>query len=300
MWPYEKILPRTINVKVVGGIGNQLFCYFAGYSLARDLSFQLIVDVSDIRHKRAAHDVSIEDFDLPGKFVAENDIAVKNFLKRLFIRIFKVIPFFTYFSNSYQSTVIGFEPAVEDIRKPVRLNGYFQTYKYFDKYADEILPLKMKNQSDWFTSTLHELSVSDFISIHVRRGDYQQLSDNYGLLGKDYYKKALARLNQMSIFGRVVVFSDDITKAQELLRDVAPSDTYWIDPPKNTSPVESLILMSQAKANIIANSTYSWWGASLNTNKLAVIAPSKWFRGMEDPLDLYPIDWHLVESSWEN
>jgi hypothetical protein len=57
--------------------------------------------------------------------------------------------------------------------------------------------------------------------------------------------------------------------------------------------------MSLASANVIANSTFSWWAAALNQNKGFVVAPDKWFRGLEDPKDLIPPDWILVKSQWE-
>jgi hypothetical protein len=98
---------------------------------------------------------------------------------------------------------------------------------------------------------------------------------------------------------QIYIFSDDIQAAKDLLHLSVPSDTVWIIPPIESNSVESLLLMSKAKSIIIANSTYSWWGAALKQEKLDVVAPKKWFRSMDDPQDLYPPQWHLIESSWE-
>lgn len=296
----RRVSSNTISSKIVGGIGNQLFCYFAGYSLAKDLNFNLVLDVSDIRDKRSVHNVTLESFQLPGTFVSNQENPVLYFIKKLFLRLIRTLPQFEFFDNSYYSTVIGFDKNLSQITHSVKLNGYFQTYKYFYKYKETINPIKMKMESDWYKSTLNMLEQSNFISIHVRRGDYQKFSNEFGLLGQDYYRAALNLLDDLVINGRIVVFSDDITKAKQLLLGILPSDTFWVDPPMTVSPVESLMLMTKASANIIANSTYSWWGAALNTQTTTVIAPAKWFRGMEDPENIYPSDWHLVESSWES
>jgi hypothetical protein len=97
----------------------------------------------------------------------------------------------------------------------------------------------------------------------------------------------------------VWVISDEIAEAKILLQSILPLQTKWVNPPANASPVESLVLMSHASANIIANSTFSWWGAMLNPGSVVTVAPQKWFRGMDDPIDLYPSHWILVPSVWK-
>ena len=290
---------QVISTKVVGGIGNQLFCYFAGYSLARKFDYELSIDVSDIRKGRSVHNVSIESFRLPGKFISINETFLSLFCKRIFNYLNQKFSLNLGLNSNYHSKVIGYDPNLDKINGPAKLNGYFQTFKYFEGISKEVLPLKLKNESEWFKTTLKVLQESDFVSIHIRRGDYEKLSQNYGLLTESYYRRAIEKIDALSINGRFVIFSDDIDKAREVLSELVTEETYWVVPPSNVSPAESLILMSHATANIIANSTFSWWGAALNTKKSPVIAPSKWFRNMEDPQDLYPPEWHLIESSWE-
>jgi hypothetical protein len=299
MWSSKRSTREIISTKVVGGIGNQLFCYFAGYSLARKLDYQLVIDVSDIRQGRSKHGVSIESFNLPGLFVSPNERQFYIHLKRMVRYSRRVFPLELRLNSNYHSKVIGYDSRLDEINGPIKLSGYFQTFRYFEKVSYEILPLQLKTESEWFKSTLSELENSDFISIHIRRGDYEKLSQIYGLLDKSYYQRAIQKLEDLSINGRFVIFSDDIDRAREVLFGVVPENTYWINAPENVSPVESLVLMSHATANIIANSTYSWWGAALNAKNSAVIAPTKWFRNMDDPQDLYPPRWYLVESSWE-
>ena len=300
MWLTNGYSHNYVSTKVVGGIGNQLFCYFAGLSLARRLNYNFVIDISDIRNGKSAHSGSIEELFLPGNFIATSGNPTINFVKRLFAYILKRFPNKFQSKHTYYSNVIGYDPQLENVKSHIKLNGYFQTYRYFQEVSSEILPLKLKTRSEWFISTLEELNKSDFISLHIRRGDYLNLSDAYGLLGTNYYKRAIEILNKKSISGRLVVFSDDIMEAKRILNGVADENTYWVDPPSTSSPVESLILMSHASSNIIANSTYSWWGAAINSKKHLVIAPAKWFKSMEDPQELYPPQWILIDSSWES
>jgi hypothetical protein len=299
MLPNLKSAQKVISTRVVGGIGNQLFCYFAGFTLAKKINYDLKIDVSDIRQGRSVHEVSIESFHLPGDFISVDESYLSYYFKRIFKRLIQKFSLNLWPSSNYQSKVIGYDPNLEVIAAPTKLNGYFQTFRYFERVSKELLPLKLKSETEWFKITLKILQESNFVSIHIRRGDYEKLSQNYGLLSADYYRRAIEKIEALSIKGRYVIFSDDIDKAREVLSGLVSEEAFWIDPPENVSPVESLMLMSHATANIIANSTFSWWGAALNIKTSAVIAPSKWFRNLDDPQDLYPLDWHLIESSWE-
>jgi hypothetical protein len=295
-----KYAGKSITIKVVGGIGNQLFCYFAGYCIARDLELDLIIDVTDIRSGKSTHRVSIESLNLPGTFVAYNNSSSNTIISKIMRRIRKQLTFLNRFDKNYYSEVIGYDKYLSKIEKPTNIHGYFQSYKYFQKYALDVLPIRLREESDWYISTLAELEHAPFISIHVRRGDYESLSGSYGLLNQDYYRRAIGKLDQLEIKGRFVVFSDDINQAKGLLGELLPSDTFWVVSPSSISSIESLMLMTHATANIIANSTFSWWGAKLNVGQNVVIAPAKWFRSMSDPENLYPSGWHLLESSWED
>ena len=159
----RKVLRNTIRSKVVGGIGNQLFCYFAGYSLAKDLNFNLVIDVSDIRNKRSVHNVTIESLQLPGTFMSKQENPIFYSMKKLFLHLIRTFPKFEFLNNSYYSNVIGFDKNLSKITRSVKLNGYFQTYKYFYKHKEEVNPIKMKAESDWYKNTLSTLQKSNFI-----------------------------------------------------------------------------------------------------------------------------------------
>ena len=291
---------KAITTKVVGGIGNQLFCYFAGFYLAKKLGCELKIDVSDIRNKRSVHDVSIEVLELPGTFFEIPSRPVRILLRRFRNKLIRALPIFGISKNSFVSIEIGFDPLLDKVSSPASIQGYFQSYKYFTSCSEDIKVIILKNPSSWYLEKEKTLSDKKFTSMHVRRGDYVNYSGTYGLLSVKYYEDAIRNLSQQNHLYQLHIFSDDIEAAREMLKHSVPEDAIWIDPPNESNPVESLMLMSLASSNIIANSTYSWWGATLNRNKSAVIAPMKWFRSMKDPELLYPPEWKLIESKWEN
>ena len=169
------------------------------------------------------------------------------------------------------------------------LYGYFQSEKYFDAIQDSI--------REDFTFKEHDLealnrlrSMSDgrkIASVHVRRGDYMSLQEYHPLVGINYYKEAMEILKD-SMF---VVFSDDPEWCQS--QDIF-SECLIANAPDHTS----MYLMTKFDHNIIANSSFSWWGAWLNNNyQKVVIAPKKWFGpaySSYDLSDLYPSRWILL------
>jgi hypothetical protein len=291
---------KAITTKVVGGIGNQLFCYFAGYYLAKKLGYGLKIDVSDIRNKRSVHDVSIEALELPGIFFETPSSPVVLLLGRIHNKLTRALPIFRISKTSFTSNEIGFDPLLDKMSSPASIQGYFQSYKYFTSFSEDVNVIKLKNPSSWYLQMEKNVANKEFTSLHVRRGDYRNHSETFGLLSVNYYVEAIRSLSQQGELHKLYIFSDDIHAAREMLNFIVPAESVWIDPPAESNPVESLMLMSLASSNIIANSTYSWWGATLNIRKSAVIAPSKWFRSMKDPAFLYPPEWKLIESKWED
>ena len=164
----------------------------------------------------------------------------------------------------------------------VDLLGYFQTEKYFKHIEDEI-------RSDFtFKEDLLELCKSfiyeDTISLHIRRGDYVH-NPNHPVQPISYYEQALAELPELP----VIIFSDDSEwcKEQELFSD----DRFMVAEGNSTDC--DLCLMSLCKCHIIANSSYSWWGAWL-ANSEKVIAPKNWFGGdcvNKETKDMYCEGW---------
>jgi hypothetical protein len=178
------------------------------------------------------------------------------------------------------------------------LSGLWQTEKYF-KDCEEIIrteftfkqPLNKKNSE--LSETIRR---KNSVSIHIRRGDYIYNSEEYkihGLCSIDYYKKAVECIANKAGELTLFIFSDDIEWVKNNLKFDFP--IIFVD--NNVDDIhEDLRLMSLCKHNIIANSTFSWWGAWLNNNKeKIVIAPKKWFNEFEaDTKDIYPDSWMRI------
>lgn len=292
---------KPVSVKLVGGLGNQLFCYFAGYDLATRTKSALELDVTDIRSGVSAHGSSIESFSLPGNFISadSNQFINRLTLKSFLMRVSRKLRFPRFFSKRILiSKEIGFDARVIGMGPGSSLFGYFQTYRHFSPYKQELLDIGLRNPSSWFQENLQQIKSETAIAVHVRRGDYANFADTYGLLSSQYYKRAVEKIGEFLPEASYWVFSDDPDSANLLLRDFLPTTTRWIKPPEDHDAAETMLLMSRASGIVIANSTFSWWGAALNLDEGPVVAPSKWFKSMTDPKDLYPPAWITVESSW--
>lgn len=191
--------------------------------------------------------------------------------------------------NTYEEKKLSFDGDLMDgINFDLNLHGYFQTEKYFSDCAKEI-----KNDFTFKSEILQpckELisSYDELISLHIRRSDYIG-NDNYHLQPISYYQIALSLIGMNC---PVLVFSDDVEwcKQQEFFE----SDRFMISE-SNNSYID-LCLMSLCKYHIIANSSYSWWGAWLSESE-KVISPKNWFMGPSinnDTSDLYCTNWIIL------
>jgi len=296
---------KKIKVVLVGGLGNQLFTYVAGLLLSKTHGKKLILDFRRIPYGYTNHEVSIASFSIEGIFINGKRI---NFLTNLALRFEDY--FLTKFEISrkiaesiglYFSKVVGFDPAILEASRIRTLNGYFQSYKYLQilETMGFKLQLNLKSESAWYLT--HEVRILDEkpIVMHIRRGDYKSLSDDFGCLSAKYYAEALIKAREIFPNRKVWVFSDDLESAKQLIDSINIADIELIDDSNSNGPAESLKLMSIAAVNIIANSTFSWWSAALNNNSELVIAPLKWFKGMKDPDELIPPNWIRVQSYWD-
>lgn len=168
------------------------------------------------------------------------------------------------------------------------VTGYFQTKKYLNK---EFIRFKDLTLSEENKRYLNLITHTQSISIHVRRGDY--LTPPYdkiysGICTHDYYIKAINIVKKKIKDPVFFVFSDDI---EWVKKNLHLENANYIDCNSGIySPID-MYLMTFAKANIIANSTFSYWGAYLNTNNPLVIYPKKWFQSRFKTPDIFLTNW---------
>jgi hypothetical protein len=149
--------------------------------------------------------------------------------------------------------------------------GCFHSEKYFLDFRKEILSLFTYEDNELNQKYQHILNLNDTCSLHVRRGDYLSLPQNYPIKDISYYQKAIKFFNNKTTF---IVFSNDIQWCKNNLNSLSSNKFIFIE---NNKDYEDLYLMTRCQNNIITNSTFSWWGAYLNLNShKKIIAPKIW------------------------
>ena len=303
-----------ITVSLIGGLGNQMFQYAAGKALAERHGVGLALDVNGFR------DYALRTFLLDRLCVPEAGVAIadltsvekpaNNFVRsRWKQRIDRMLaraglPKLAPSAEQYREPHFHFDPAFEVLGPQISLFGYFQSERYFASIAERL--------RDWFSprepfgeaaaSVLARIERSPLpVSVHVRRGDYLNpgTAEFHGILGEPHYRQALGRLEgAVGQEAEFFVFSDDPAEAEQVLNFVPKSRLVHAcgDPAR---PWEDMALMAHCRHHIIANSSFSWWGAWLNRSpEKIVIAPRAWFAPAElskrNTADLYPSGWILV------
>ena len=269
--------PRKVEVILLGGLGNQLFGWAAGLSLAKRLECKLVLNISQLNNR---------SFALPRYLHQSAEISEKipyyyQINSRILKRIYRNIPFFgEYFEQSS-----NFEDRFHRISAPAKLHGYFQSVKYFEENLPEVTSLI--NRRENLTQEYLELEDDfphDFVAIHFRRGDYLINQDYHPLTTIEYYEEAIRYLDSKGINQSKIIFTDD----EKLAKEAFPNEIIFTNSDLK-SPFDNLYLMGKARAIIGANSSFSLWaGLSVNSRGGICIFPQKWF-GRKDMLDLSPV-----------
>lgn len=303
-----------ISVSLIGGLGNQMFQYAAGKALAEHHGVPLALDLSGFRNyalrsflldrllvpEAVAPSAQAEIMPQPDKNFTR--VKWKGRIDRLLGRagLTKLAPL----PHEYREPHFHYDSAFEALGPQTSLFGYFQSERYFGSIT--------KSLRGWFSprepfggaaaDVLSRIEASRLpISVHVRRGDYLNpgTAEFHGILGESYYSEALGRLEgEIGGGTELFVFSDDPVAAEQILNFVPKSRLVHVrgDPER---PWEDMALMARCRHHIIANSSFSWWGAWLNdAQDKVVIAPRAWFAPNElrkvNTADLYPVGWILV------
>jgi len=285
---------------VVGGLGNQMFQYAVAreLELARGLPMRLDVSSYDDYHLH-------HGFELKRVFCCQPEIAVSDDVRKILGwraapgmrrilaspslsalrgKSFIVEPYFQYW------------PGIREVPDKVYLQGYWQSEKYFVDVtavlrADFAFREKLSAiNAEW----AERISRCAAVSLHIRRGDY--VSDSrthaaHGVCSIDYYHAAVSHIADRVDSPVFFVFSDDIPWARANFDIDYPC--HFIDHNRGTESYNDMRLMSLCRHHIIANSSFSWWGAWLNPDPdKIVIAPARWFLAVDRQLDdLFPQGW---------
>lgn len=287
-----------IITQLNGGLGNQLFQYAIARKLAIDNNTNVLLDVS-LYDTYKLRNFSLEPFSFNQEKANEfqlkifNEGKINSRIEHFFYKIIRKV----YKPVSIIETTLEFQHSVAELKySNVYLQGYWQSEKYFIDIRKQLLEdFKIKNSLSGINLELSEKIIkSNSISVHIRRGDYVTNVHNlsvHGICGLDYYEKGIEYLTKNVSNPELFVFSDDMEWVRENLKVNIP--ITYVDNNDALTDYEDLRLMSQCKHNIIANSSFSWWGAWLNTNiNKLVIAPKNWFVDQSlNAKDIIPTSW---------
>jgi hypothetical protein len=287
-----------IIARIIGGLGNQMFQYAAGRQLAATHNTILKLDVSDFKDYNL-HDYGLSAFNIKELVATPNETKLlkeadsgsfKKKLKKILRRPSKLG--ITHIrENQYH-----FDPELLTMPDSVYLDGYWQSEKYFSDIADIVkkeftvrLPQAGKN-----LELARQITSCESVSLHVRRGDYvtdEKTKTIHGTCDLDYYARCIERLTEKVHRPCFFIFSDDPEWAEENLRIAHPATFVSHNGPEKN--YEDLRLMSQCRHHIIANSSFSWWGAWLGQHRGTIVyAPKRWFNTPTfNTKDLLPDSW---------
>lgn len=295
---------RKLNVIMAGGLGNQLFQLYAGLDFATKTGRALVLDYSHFhkgftkREDKIPEDVlrSISyDVTFSSKTSSQKvRVLIDSFSARM-MRFFRKQKFF----KRGQTYEIGYA-ADFNYAQLNRISGYFQTWRHYSSLIASayVAGIKLQDPSENFKIWQLKINTEKPVIVHIRRGDYLSLSEKWGLLGYEYFKNAILSLVGQNPSAKILVFSDEPILALQLLDRGFFSNVEYFPSRSLRNDFEELLLMGQSDKIVISNSTFSWWAAQLGQTK-NVVAPDKWFRGMDDPIDLIPETWTRIPSSWD-
>ncbi len=284
-----------IITELNGGLGNQLFQYAAGLSLA--LKHQTTLKVSiQFKNNDTSRNLGLSHFNtniIEANQEEINQLYSSSTLNRS-LQALLPPPFKHYFREKHFAYQSGFNK----LGPNVYLKGYWQSELYFSSIADQVkatFTLKPEYYSS-VLSLIEEIKTSESVSIHIRKGDYLQhpYADYYTSLESAYYINAIAALQGQHPLLKLFVFTDDPNWVKENLHLASPY--RLISGIETSSMYEDFQAMLSCKYHIIANSSFSWWTAWLSAREgKKVIAPKQWFKnGPTDTQDLVPKSWLIV------
>lgn len=287
-------------IKLKGGLGNQMFQYAFGRSASKLIGDELFLDISGYgkeNAKETPRDYRLGHFNIKASIADQDQIAPYQKPLRKFLRRVenKLRPRKHYV----------FDPQELKIRTGAYVEGFWNNERYFLSIREAIRSELCLNKPFSYAAMLMESSIltpSPSVSLHIRRGDYVNdtlTSEYFASCDLSYYGAALSHIKEKIGGFNLFVFSDDIAWARQYLPDVLPPTikTEYVSSP-DIPDHEEIMLMSLCTHHIIANSTFSWWGAWLGektdekSGETIVVAPKQWLNDPTiDTSDVVPERW---------
>lgn len=268
-----------ITMKMQGGLGNQMFEFATGYAIAKKLGVELALDISSYAHDPLRR-FNLDLFRIDNKIVFDSKTNVIE-------------------------TRLYYDPGLSSaVRDGDVLSGYFQDERYFSEYYEELAKLFQPREFPLpfgYEGYLNKIVRGNSVALAIRRTDYLAKQDYHGVLTDDYYRHALDYMvNSMPLSVspplNLFIFSDDIEWCKRNIN--YPCPTTFIENDMTTSSHlgredADIFLMKHCRAHILANSTFSWWGAYLSGSN-RVVAPRNWYADKSIEHSIIPKRWQQL------
>lgn len=315
----------TVIVRLLGGLGNQLFQAAAADFVAGERRVLLLTGVGD-NSSEVSRGSDLEGLTLPERFeyVAQGQAGLPPISKGMLDLGISVgvrsgtVPgaslaravlqgFFSRRLSMASGTRVRFEMGSgtgytnisHDTGEQLVLSGYFQSSKYAFHFRQLAVNgyLRPRFDPDWIQRFERLAVLERPLVVHVRLGDYVGHS-LFGTVGKDYYRRAYKEISAKCDFRRIWIFSDEPSRAQSQLPDCINQQMPRLiaAPRERIHPTSTLFVLSLGAGYILTNSTFGYWGAMLNVkDSPPVFVPRPWFIGFHDETDLIPANWHQMD-----
>lgn len=278
-----------VIAELTAGFGNQMFSYACAYALAKKKNADFYINTY-MADNGMSRPLEIDKLNITYKerltYKYRRDILNRAVFNK--IRRNSTIGCGTKIYKEKQSYV--YDANVFEQNRDVMLSGFWQTYKYFDEYREDLLKLFTPKQvGETAKEVLYQMeSMKNTVAVHIRRGDYLQVN---AYIQPEYFSDAMKLMEEKLGEVNFCFFSDDIEWVKEHFGE--KENYHFISGQEGLSDVDEFFCMSKCEHDVIANSTFSWWAAYLNQNEdKIVIAPEVTMWGG----DFYPESWIKLES----
>ncbi len=284
-------MTKNLRVETSGGLGNQLFSYFLALYLKSFLSQSVTLDLLHADRSQHYDKVSLLDFRVDESIHFLNLNGRSSTYKRLHTKLF-----------SLNALLLNIEAnprdLVESIQKHqgITLGGDYGTFAYFDSLPGFRKSLELRESSRGLTSFLKRYSEVKTQSIHHRLGDFLEIRDSVGLLGRDFYRNAIQRSGPHE---KLFIFSNEPDSSEYMFRSwgIHLKNMVWVETNQFLNPAENLIAMSRSSSIICANSTFSFWAAKFS-NSTNIFFPKQYRRDGLSSVRSLPKHWKPIDSNW--